>query len=81
MPRACEILDGGRPEQVVAHARHHGNPRAAQPRRHRLVGALAAEPQVELASENGFAGRGNSSVKVVRSTLALPTTTMCGCCS
>src|ERR1039457_6963206 len=39
----------------VAHPRHHRHLRAAQPRRHRLVRAFAAESQAELAPEDGLA--------------------------
>ena len=51
-----EVLDGGRPEQVVAHPRHHRHPRAAQPRGHGLVGAFPSEAEMEFAPENGLAG-------------------------
>ena len=74
----AEVFDRGGAEQVVAHPRHHGHPRTASPRGHGLVCAFAAKPQLETASEDGFPGRGKPSVKVVRSTLALPTTTICG---
>ena len=44
-----EVRDRRRPEQVVADARDHRHLGAAQPRRHRLVGALAAPAEVEAA--------------------------------
>ena len=41
--------------QVIAHARHHRHVGAAAARRDRLVRALAAEPDIETAAEDGLA--------------------------
>src|SRR5581483_8865826 len=54
-PELFEILDCGRAEQVAADTGHHEYVRAAQFRSDCLIGALAAESEVELLPENGLA--------------------------
>ena len=51
-----EVLDGGGPKQVVAYARHHGNARTTEARGDSLVGAFAAETELEFPSEDGLTG-------------------------
>src|SRR5262249_497915 len=53
--KRTEVLDGGRAEEIVSHARHHRHIRAAKPGGDGLVGAFAAESQPELPSEAGLA--------------------------
>ncbi len=53
-----EILDGRGTEQVVSDARNHEHLRSAEPCRHRLIGAFAAEPHIKLLSKNCFSRLG-----------------------
>ena len=54
-PVALEVRNGGRPEHVIAHPRHHGHVRTAPPGGYGLVRAFTAESQIEALSEDGFA--------------------------
>jgi hypothetical protein len=40
-----EVLDGGRPEQIVADSSHHVRLGPAETRRHRLIGPLPPKPR------------------------------------
>ena len=55
-----EVLNGGRSEQVIPDARHHGHTCPAQPRGDGLVGAFAPEAEMELAPENSLPGTGKA---------------------
>src|ERR1043166_5648596 len=55
-----EILNRGWTEEVAAHPRHHENIGAAKLGRHRLIGALAPESEIEFLAEDSFAGLGKS---------------------
>ncbi len=51
-----EVADRGLAEQVAADLGDHHDFRAAQPRGDRLVGAFAAETQIETPAEHRLAG-------------------------
>ena len=51
----AKVFDGRGTEQIAAHTRHHKNFGSAETRRHGLVRALAAESEIELLPEDGFA--------------------------
>src|SRR5262249_51667993 len=54
--KRSKILLCGFAEKVVADVGNHHHFGATQPRRHRLVGTLAAEPQIEFLAKDRFAG-------------------------
>ena len=51
-----EVLNRRRPEQVRADARDHVHLGAAEPRRHRLIGALSAPAEIEVRAEDRLSG-------------------------
>ena len=55
-----EVADRRRAEEIVADAGDHRHLGAAEPRRHRLVGALAAPAEVEALAEDGLARLGEA---------------------
>ena len=58
-----KIFDGSGTEEVAADFGDHGDRRPAQASGDGLVGAFAAEAQVEFFAEDGFAGAGEDVVE------------------
>ena len=76
---ALEVLDRGRAEQIVADPGDHRDVGAAEAAATAWLAPLPPKPISKLSPKMVSPARGNRSLKVVRSTLALPTTAMrCG---